>query len=245
MSATRGKTYIGTSGWVYPHWKEVFYPSDLGDDAYLQFYNRHFRAVEINNSFYNLPETTTFANWRKTTSDDFTFAVKASRYITHMKKLKDPKQGWTKLIGRARRLGDKLGPILFQLPPRWHVNVERLAGMLDVLPRTYRYTFEFRDESWFRTEVYETLSQYNAAFCIYELAGTASPKETTADFVYVRLHGPSDAYQGEYTPAVLSGWAGAFSTWRNQGKDIYCFFDNDQNAYAVRNASQLQDMLEE
>jgi len=235
--------HIGTSGWHYKHWKGHFYPEDLNYRDWLEFYAKQLRTVEINNTFYQLPEKKTLEKWRDTVSSPFIFSVKSSRYITHIKKLRDPDQGFESFFPRIEVLGDKLGPILFQLPPRWHFDLERLKSFLQALPQNFRYTFEFRDSSWWREEVYDALKNHGAAFCIFELAGQLSPKQVTADFVYVRLHGPGDAYQGKYDNRTLAGWANAFSTWENQGKESFCYFDNDEKGYAAQNALSLQDMF--
>lgn len=240
-----GSIYIGTSGWHYDHWEGPFYPPDLPKDAFLVHYAERFRTVEINNSFYRLPTEKTLARWRGATPDDFVFSAKASRYLTHMKKLKEPEEPLERLFGRLSVLGDKLGPILFQLPPRWKVNVERLGDFLKALSHDHRYAFEFRDPSWFDGRVYEMLAQRGASFCVYDLAGRTSPKEVTADFVYVRLHGPEGAYQGRYGAERLAGWAGAFSAWLKEGLEVYCYFDNDEAGYALQDASRLRQMMEE
>ncbi|MBN1837150.1 MAG: DUF72 domain-containing protein [Spirochaetales bacterium] len=235
--------HIGTSGWSYPHWKKRFYPEELPSSEWLGYYARRLSTVEINNSFYNLPSERTVAAWRNGVPGGFSFAVKASRYITHMKKLKDPEDSLERFLRRIRTLGDRLGPVLFQLPPQWIRNPDRLQGFLEALPAGLPCAFEFRDRSWFHEETYVVLERHNAAFCIYELAGESSPKRVTADFVYVRLHGPGRAYQGSYDTSTLAGWAGAFSTWNRQGKAVYCYFNNDQNAYAVHNARELANMM--
>ena len=142
-------------------------------------------------------------------------------------------------------LGSTVGPVLFQLPPRWEFNPDRLRGFLGILSSKHRYAFEFRDTSWFKEETLRILEQYRAAFCIYEFAGTLSPKEVTADFVYVRLHGPRQAaYKGRYGSRILSGWAGAFSAWVRHGKEIFCYFDNDEAGYAAQDALKLQEMIQ-
>jgi uncharacterized protein YecE (DUF72 family) len=238
-----GEIHIGTSGWHYDHWKGPFYPDNTAAEEMLPYYVTHFHTVEINNSFYQLPNKATLEHWKKTVPADFIFALKGSRYITHMKKLKDPSQGVPPLLEVASVLGEKLGPLLFQLPPRWRMNGERLDAFLEFLPRDFRYAFEFRDPSWFTDHTYKALAKRGAAFCIYHLAGRLSPKEVTADFVYVRLHGPEGAYQGQYDGKTLSGWAGAFSTWLNQGKEIFCYFDNDEAGYATQDALRLKEML--
>jgi uncharacterized protein YecE (DUF72 family) len=238
-----GEIHVGTSGWHYEHWKGPFYPEHLPNRDFLSHYTRHFQTVEINNSFYQLPEKETLLQWRETAPSDFTFAVKANRYITHMKKLRDPKEPVSNLMEQIDLLEDKLGPILFQLPPNWKVDPDRLQCFLETLPGGYRYAFELRDPSWLEPTVYELLSVHNVALCIYDFKGRLSPKKVTADFVYVRLHGPVDAYQGKYDTQTLAGWAGAFSYWTQQITDIYCYFDNDQVGYAVENALELQDMI--
>jgi uncharacterized protein YecE (DUF72 family) len=238
-----GLIHIGTSGWHYDHWRRPFYPEDLTQKAFLTFYQQRFHTVEINNSFYQLPSEKTLFDWRESVPPGFIFAVKGSRYITHMKKLKDPGQSVPPLLERIQSLGDRLGPILFQLPPRWRFNEERLGAFLEALPRDYRYALEFRDPTWLNQEVCRLLRKHSAAFCIYELAGRISPKEVTADFVYIRLHGPGDAYQGRYDRQTLAGWAGAISTWTAQGLTVFCYFDNDEAGYAALNALELQEML--
>lgn len=244
MPAKEKKIHIGTSGWNYKHWRGVFYPEDLSQKEWLDFYQSRFQSVEINNSFYQLPAKSTFRQWKKTVRENFIFAVKASRYITHMKKLKDSTEPVQQFLEHASILDKTLGPVLFQLPPHWHLNRDRFSRFLDFLPRQYRYTVEFRDDSWWKEEIYQLLSEYNVAFCIYQLAGTLSPREVTADFVYVRLHGPArEAYQGQYDVQDLAGWAGAFTDWARQGKEIFCFFDNDQNGYAALDALKLQEMV--
>jgi uncharacterized protein YecE (DUF72 family) len=236
--------HIGTSGWHYEHWEGPFYPKDIAKSGYLAYYVQHLQTVEINNTFYQLPDTATLRTWRETVPEDFTFAVKASRYITHMKKLKDPQEPVPNFLERIDVLGDTLGPILFQLPPNWYFNGERLEAFLETLPSGYRYTFELRDPDWINDEAYALLEAHNAAFCIYDFHGRQSPKMVTADFVYVRLHGPYEAYRGKYDTETLSGWAGAVSTWLRQGKDVYCYFDNDEAGYAVQNALELQSYLQ-
>ncbi|WP_018479179.1 DUF72 domain-containing protein [Pontibacter roseus] len=237
--------YIGTSGWHYKHWMGTFYPEGLKPKDFTSHYLRFFRTVEINNSFYKLPSRDTFANWRTSVPDDFVFAVKGSRFITHMKKLKDPQESIQRFLENVNALEEKLGPILFQLPPGWAVNEERLAAFLAVLPPYYRYTFEFRHPSWYTPGVLELLRRYNAAFCIYELEYHLSPLEVTADFVYVRLHGPETRYAGSYSEEALQHWAVQCLGWQQQGLDVYVYFDNDQLGYAAFNARRLQELVHE
>lgn len=234
---------IGTSGWQYDHWSGPFYPSDLPKEEYLEFYAERLHSVEVNSSFYGLPDPKTAQGWREQAANGFIFSVKASRYLTHMKKLKDPQEPLDNFLESIQELKGQLGPILFQLPPNWQFNPERLVSFLDILPQGYRFTFEFRDPSWFDPRAYGALREYHAAFCIYDLKGQVSPKEITADFVYVRLHGPAGPYEGKYGTQELSGWAGAISTWSDQGRDVYCYFNNDMAGYAVQNALELQSMV--
>jgi uncharacterized protein YecE (DUF72 family) len=235
---------IGTSGWHYKHWHGPFYPVDLPSSGMLAFYLHHFDTVEINNSFYRLPLASTFETWRQKTGPDFCFAVKASRYLTHMKKLKDPEVALQRFFPLVNLLGEKLGPILFQLPPHWNCDAGRLAQFLQALPQGYRYSFELRDQSWHRPEIYKVLERHNAAFCIHELAGFRSPTRLTADFTYVRLHGPAKkAYQGSYDPAILSMWRDRICQWQSELKAVYVYLDNDQSGYAAQNAAQLKKMV--
>lgn len=232
---------IGTSGWHYKHWLGRYYPEDLRPADMLAYYLRDFDTVELNNTFYHLPKETSFESWRGSTPANFLFAVKGSRFITHMIKLKDPDRGIWNFLPRAERLGKKLGPILWQLPPGWNVNVERLEEFLRALPRGHRYAFELRNQSWMTDKVYEVLQKYDAAFCIYELAGYHSPFEITASWTYVRLHGPTRSkYAGTYSDAQLAAWAKRIDGWRSTMKAVYVYFDNDDSAYAVNNALTLK-----
>lgn len=208
----------------------------------LAFYARHFDTVEINYSFYRLPTPDAANAWRAATPPDFCFAVKASRFITHMKKLRDPEPALARLQPVLDALGAKRGPLLFQLPPRWARNRARLAEFLHSLPRNVRCAFEFRDASWHHPEIYDVLKQHNAAFCIYDLAGFRAPLAITADFTYVRLHGPHEAYGGSYSPQALAAWARRIRDWGDL-RQVYVYFDNDQAAYAVRNALALKKLL--
>lgn len=237
---------IGTSGYSYKHWIGRYYPAELKSSDWLRHYVRDFDTVELNNTFYALPKEETFDAWRKNTPSDFLFAVKGSRFLTHMIKLKDPARGLVNFLPRAERLRSKLGPILWQLPPGWKVNVGRLEEFLKLLPRKHRYTFELRNETWMIEPVYEVLRKHNAAFCIYELAGYQSPLEITADWTYVRLHGPTAfKYQGSYSDRQMEEWADRIRAWSRRMKAIYVYFDNDDSAYAVDNALTLKRLLKQ
>lgn len=233
--------HVGTSGWVYPHWRRVFYPAEMPEPDWLAFYARHLDSVEINRSFYRLPSRENFSAWRDGTPKGFVFAVKASRFITHMRKLKEPEQTLPPLLEAASGLGEKLGPLLFQLPPSWHVNAARLRAFLQALPSGVKAAFELRDPSWHTQEILDLLAEFNAAFCVYDLGGFQSPRLITADFAYLRLHGPGAPYCGRYGTATLNEWA----EWlrRQKVKEAYVYFDNDQAAHAVRDALELKAML--
>lgn len=235
--------HIGTSGWNYKHWLGPFYPEKFPAKNMLAFYADHFDTVEVNATHYHLPNFTSFETWRETVPENFVFAVKASRFTTHMKKLKSPRASTEKFFVRVERLREKLGPILFQLPPRWKVNVERLEAFLSAMPRDHRYTFEFRDESWFTERVYDLLRAHNAALCFYHQMGHDSPQEVTADFIYVRLHGTESKYGGSYPNNALKEWARRIRHWRKQSKDIYFYFNNDPEGHAIKNALALREMV--
>jgi uncharacterized protein YecE (DUF72 family) len=237
--------HIGTSGWHYDHWIGPFYPPDTRSADFFAYYARCFRTVEINNTFYRLPSREAVLAWRDASPSDFVFAAKGSRFITHMKKLKDPEVGLRRFLDRLSFLGEKLGPIVFQLPPRWRLNLERLEAFLKVLPASRQYAFEFRDESWFCSETLQVLAQHRAALCLFELGGHAAPIEVTADFTYIRLHGPGGPYQGNYSDKDLAVWAERMTDWRTHRISSYCYFDNDDRGYAPRNALRLARMIEE
>ncbi|MGV3762222.1 DUF72 domain-containing protein [Parapedobacter sp.] len=238
-----GNIYIGTSGWHYNHWKKNFYPENLKQPDWLSYYGETFHTGELNNSFYRTPNATTFEKWKTSVPPAFVFAVKANRFITHSRKLQGAQQFTTDFIQRSSQLDEKLGPILFQLPPYWSVDKEALADFANALPNGHRYVFEFRNQTWYDEEVYEILRANNCAFCIYELAGHLSPLEITADFVYVRLHGPGNKYEGKYTDTNLSEWSKRGRSWQHDDKTVYIYFDNDQHGYAVENAKTLKAMI--
>lgn len=234
---------VGTSGWSYPHWRGRFYPEGLPTDEWLGWYAGRFDTVEINNSFYHLPEKKTFASWRAATPADFVFSVKASRYITHMKKLRDTERAVSTLLSRAEVLAEKLGPVLFQLPPRWRCNHGRLEEFLDSLPKGFRYAFELRDPTWHNQRTFELLEEYGAAHCVYQMGPDASPRRASGPFVYIRLHGPSPGYKGSYDGRTLRGWADTIGNWLAEGRGAYLFFDNDEAGYAAQDASRVKEML--
>jgi uncharacterized protein YecE (DUF72 family) len=235
--------WIGTSGWHYKHWLGNFYPPRLPASRMLLHYAEQFRTVELNNTFYHLPAETSLSAWRDSTPADFHFAVKGSRFLTHMKKLHDAQDGLKRFLDAVDVLEPKLGPILFQLPPNWEINLDRLAEFLALLPRFHRFTFEFRNTTWNTTQTYDLLTQHNAAYCIFDLAGYLSPIQVTADFCYIRLHGPGGKYQGSYSDAALQEWARKIEKWSRTLAAVYVYFDNDDSGYAPRDALRLKALL--
>jgi uncharacterized protein YecE (DUF72 family) len=234
--------HVGTSGWRYKHWRGVVYPEKLPERQMLAFYAERFQTVELNNTFYRLPPLTAVVQWKETTPDNFFFAVKASRYLTHLKKLREPAEGLEKFFDRVDALGEKAGPILFQLPPHWPMDLNRFASFLEALPPDRRYAFEFRDPTWNNQPIYDLLREYKAAYCIFELGGVRSPCEITSNFTYIRLHGPDGKYQGSYDDHSLRQWAKTIADWGLER--AYVYFDNDQAGYAMKNAERLKAILD-
>ncbi len=231
---------IGTSGWVYKHWRDVFYPSDLPARGWFPFYARAFDTVEINNSFYRLPSPETFDAWRKQAPPGFVYAVKASRYITHMKKLKDPEEPLRQFLERANRLENTLGPILYQLPPRWRVNLERFERFLALLPPGYRHVIEFRDATWLIEPVFQLMERYHVAHCLHDMRPLDIPLRITASPVYIRFHGDIH-HEGDYGDAALETWAERIAHWNDQHLDVFAYFNNDPHGYAIKNARTLKE----
>jgi len=235
--------YIGTSGWVYRHWREVFYPPKLAQSKWLEFYTRHFPTVELNSSFYRLPTEKAFSNWRQTSPEGFIYAVKVSRFITHIKRLKDVEEPIQTFLSRARLLKEKLGPLLYQLPPNMHRNDERLESFLSLLPKGLRHIVEFRHESWLDEGVFEILRKHNIGFCVFDMPGLSCPLLATADFAYIRFHGSSGLYYSCYSDEELEDWARRISELAKSLDAVYIYFNNDAEGYAVTNAQTLTQKL--
>lgn len=234
--------HIGTSGWVYNHWRGVFYPKDLPQTKWFSFYAHEFDTVEINNSFYRLPNAEVFEAWRRQAPGGFLYAVKASRYLTHMKKLKDPEDPLLRFFERADRLANTLGPVLYQLPPRWRVNLPRFEHFLSVLPKGYQHVVEFRDASWLIDEVFHLMEQYHIAHCIHDMEPLQIPVRVTAPPAYVRFHGDSK-HRGNYDEQALATWAHRIADWEAKRLPVFVYFNNDIGGYAVKNARTLKDLL--
>jgi len=242
-SLAKGRCFIGTSGWIYPHWRGVFYPEGLPPSEWFAYYAGHLHTVEINNSFYHLPSEKAFRAWREQSPPGFLYSVKANRFITHMKKLKAPQEALDKFLPRARLLGPHLGPILYQLPPHWHWNLERLAAFLRVLPKDIAHSVEFRDRSWLRQETFDLLKEEGVAFCIISMPGFDCPIVATSSFVYIRMHGSTDLYGDKYSYDELESWARKIRAFLDEGRDVFVYFNNDAYGYAVQNAIELRELL--
>jgi len=235
--------WIGTSGYVYVHWRRgVFYPQGLRQREELRYYTEHFRTVELNNPFYRLPAPESFDRWRDVVPDDFLFAVKASRYISHIRRLREASGSVALFLERAERLGPRLGPILFQLPPTYAADVPVLRRFLGELPAGHRWVVEFRHPSWHVAEVYDTLADHDVALCI-PVGGRVRPDlVTTASFVYVRMHA-GEGPGGGFTPEQLQWWAGRLRALAKAGRDRFVYFNNDPGGHAPRDARTLLGLL--
>lgn len=235
--------HIGTSGWSYKHWRNTFYPSELKIKDQFSYYANKFSTVEINSTFYGIPSDKTLINWKENSPSHFLYTVKANRFITHLKKLNGTEKQLYSFIHKMELLGSKLGVILVQLPPFLKADIKLLETFLKQLPTSNRFVIEFRNAEWYASEVFDLLKKYNVGFCIYELAGHRSPLEVTADFVYLRLHGPTvDKYRGSYDDEALKKWADQCKKWL-QTKDVYVYFDNDEKGYAAFNALKLLEFI--
>ena len=233
--------FIGTSGWVYPHWRGLFYPEGVSQARWLELYCRNFSTVELNNSFYHLPSERAFLRWKETTPPGFRFSVKVSRLITHLKKLRNVEAPLENFLSRAQLLGEKLGPLLYQLPPQMPKDLALLEAFLRLLPGDLQHVFELRNQAWLADEVYELLGLYGMGFCIYDMPGLTTPVVATASYAYVRFHGSAGLYSSRYSEKELEAWAGKLRALPAQ--TVYIYFNNDAEAYAVANARALAQLL--
>jgi uncharacterized protein YecE (DUF72 family) len=234
---------IGCSGWQYKHWRADFYPAELPQARWFAHYARHFDTVEVNNSFYRLPPPATFAKWREQAPRRFLYAVKASRFLTHMKKLKDPEDPLFRFFDAASQLGPTLGPVLYQLPPGWKADLDRLEHFLRALPKGYRHTIEFRDTSWYDRRVFDLLARHDAALCLHDMQGSATERLVVGPFVYVRFHHGTAKYGGRYADDRLDDWADWLSARAADGLDVFAYFNNDTGGHAPRDAVRLRDRI--
>jgi uncharacterized protein YecE (DUF72 family) len=237
--------HIGTSGWSYNHWAGIVYPQSASSLERFGAYAARFATVEVNNTFYRWPREAVFATWRERAPSGFVFSIKASRGLTQFRKLNDPVPWLERMDAGLRRLGEKMGVLVLQLPPHFPYNRERLAHFLAVAPSWPRLAIEFRHPSWHREETFALLEQHGVAYCIMSGANLACVLRATASFVYVRLHGPDPRhlYGGCYSDADLRWWADRIGEWSDQGRDVYAYFNNDGHAHAVRNAESLRALV--
>jgi len=233
---------IGTSGWVYNHWQGIFYPRELRPRDWFSYYAREFDTVEINNSFYRLPSAATFEAWREQAPAGFLYAIKASRFLTHLKKLKDPEEPLRRFFEHAGRLGKTLGPVLYQLPPHWQVNLPRFERFLAVLPKGYSHVVEFRDASWLIEGAFQLMERYQVAHCIHDMRPLQVPIRITASPVYIRFHGDPN-HGGDYPLAALETWARRIHDWHHHGLRVFAYFNNDVGGYALEDAKALKRLI--
>jgi uncharacterized protein YecE (DUF72 family) len=243
-----GRLFLGTSGYVYPHWRRRFYPPWLPPRAWLPFYARHFATVELNSPFYRLPTKATFRSWRQAVPARFVFAVKASRYLTHVKRLRAPRAPLDRLLRRLQPLGPTLGPVLFQLPPQLQADLPRLRTFLAVLGRQphaagLRTVLEVRHASWLVPDTITLLRQAGVALCFHDTRRHAVTTPVTSDFVYLRRHGPGGHYRGSYPGTALQADARRIGRWLADDLDVFVYFNNDLQGAAVRNALALRGLL--
>ena len=239
------RVFIGTSFWHYASWRGPFFPEGLPLKQQLRYYATRFSSAELNGVFYRTPTPEAVNAWRNETGEEFVFAWKASKFITHWKRLTPSAANSLELLeSRLALLGEKAGPVLFQLPPKFGVNLERLESFCKLLKAGRRYSFEFRHASWYTRDVYRVLASHNIALCISDHGDAPSPWKRTADFVYVRGHGPGGRYKGHYSAEALSIWAARIRSWKRRGHDVYVYFDNDQKSAAPADAFKLQGRLQ-
>jgi len=242
----RGEFRVGTSGWTYSSWRGRFYPKDLKASDYLAWYGRCFDTVEINYSFYHLPQPKTFERWAVEAPPGFVFAVKASKLVTHTLRLAQAEEPWRKFLDHASHLGDKLGPLLLQLPPSLKADLARLEAFLE-LSRSLgarRLALEFRHASWFTREVDELAARHGAALVIgHSSRYPCAPLATAAPFIYLRFHGPRELFSSRYSEEELAGWAAHIRSWLAEGRPVYAYFNNDAGGYAIENAQMLLSLV--
>jgi uncharacterized protein YecE (DUF72 family) len=242
-NASPRRIHIGCSGWNYRHWRGAFYPEGLPIKDWFAFYAEQFDTVEINNSFYRLPKAETFNAWREQAPPGFRYAVKANRFLTQAKKLKDCEEPVARMIAPTRHLEGKLGPILYQLPPMLGIDLDRLETFLKLLPKDLTHVFEFREKSWYNDATLALLDRFGTGFVAHDFPGKASPRWASGDVAYVRFHGGVGKYYGRYRDEVLLDWSDWLKRQLEEGKSIWAYFNNDGEAAAIHDALTLKAMM--
>jgi len=238
-----GTIRVGCSGWVYKHWRGLFYPEGLPQTRWFARYAEEFDTVEINNSFYRLPSPETFDKWRRQAPAGFCYAVKANRFLTQAKKLLECEEPMERMMSAVRHLGDRLGPMLYQLPPNMKLNLERLESFLKILPPDVASVFEFRNGSWYVPKVYALLERHGASFCVHDMPGSASGRIAVGPVAYVRFHGGEGKYWGRYSDEGLLSWTDWLVDQSRQGRTCWCYFNNDIHGHAIEDARTLKSMV--
>ncbi|CAA9499414.1 MAG: protein of unknown function DUF72 [uncultured Sphingomonas sp.] len=238
-----GAIRIGCSGWNYKHWRERFYPKGVPVKRWFEHYSATFDTVEINNSFYMLPKAETFDKWREQAPPGFCYAVKANRFLTQAKKLKDCTEPLERMMSPVRRLGDRLGPMLYQLPPNLRINLDRLRDFLEIVPKDVLNVFEFREKSWYAPETYDLLDRYGASFCVHDMPDLTSERVAVGPIAYVRFHGGEGKYWGRYSDERLLSWSDWIVDQARQGRSVWCYFNNDIHGHAIHDALTLKSIV--
>jgi len=234
---SRPEIRVGTSGWNYWHWADVFYPQDLPRSQWFAYYQSKFDTLELNASFYRLPRASTFARWSEASAKDFRWAVKAHRSVTHFTRLAE-REPVEKFLAAAERLGKKLGVVLFQLPPSLKFDAQVVRRFLGWLPEGKRYAIEPRHATWFEPQALKVLERGGVALCIADSGGRfPSGEHLTADFTYLRFHGGERLYASRYSPEQMAAWAEKLVAWK---QPAFVYFNNDFHGYAVKNALELK-----
>jgi uncharacterized protein YecE (DUF72 family) len=237
------RIHVGCSGWVYKHWRGIFYPEGLPQRRWFERYSEEFDTVEINASFYRVPLASTFEGWRDKAPPGFRYAVKVNRFITHMKKLLDCDEPLESFIALVRPLGPALGPLLYQLPPSLHKDLPRLERFLVRLPGDLEQVVEFRHKSWYDEDVLQLLDRFGVGFVSHDLKGLVSPRWASGRTAYVRFHGAAGKYWGRYPDEALIEWTDWIVAQARRGCSVWCYFNNDIHGHALEDARTLRSMV--
>jgi len=243
QASTVSNIHIGCSGWVYKHWRGILYPEGLPQTRWFQRYAEEFDTVEINASFYRVPLAKTFDGWREKAPDGFRYAVKVNRFITHLKKLAGVEEALHEFVGLARKLGPALGPLLYQLPPSLKLDLARLENFLQLVPKELSNVFEFRNKDWYVPETYALLERYGSSFCVHDMRGSQTKRIAIGPVAYVRFHGGEGKYWGRYSDEALLSWTDWILEQSEQGRAVWCYFNNDIHGHAIHDAQTLKSMV--